>query len=127
MSDQLYLSFILAFLVDIFPVLIIVEENLVLFLPSCCVCVVQEKWHTLIAEHKTDVLEWVACVNKDKLVLCYLQDVKVSLLHKIGDHFLLNVKIPAVSRYFIAGLDFGGAFPVPLWMLLLNIFYVNNT
>ena len=39
--------------------------------------VLQEKWQTLVAESDRDVLEWACCVNKDKLVLCYLHDVKV--------------------------------------------------
>ncbi|XP_073812282.1 prolyl endopeptidase [Musca autumnalis] len=36
----------------------------------------QENWQTLIPEHATDVLDWVHCVNEDKLVLGYIQDVK---------------------------------------------------
>ena len=44
---------------------------------SCDFLVFQSDWVTLIAEHPADVLEWVACVNQDKLVLCYLHDVKV--------------------------------------------------
>jgi len=39
---------------------------------------VQGNWSTLIGEHQSDVLEWVACINMSQLVLCYLQDVKVS-------------------------------------------------
>ena len=37
----------------------------------------QEHWLPLVAEHEKDVLEWTACVNGDRLILCYLQDVKV--------------------------------------------------
>ena len=40
----------------------------------------KENWTTLIAEDSKDVLEWASCVNNDILVLCYLHDVKVSLV-----------------------------------------------
>ena len=39
----------------------------------------QEHWLPLVAEHEKDVLKWTACVNGDRLVLCYLQDVKVGV------------------------------------------------
>ncbi|XP_041479677.1 prolyl endopeptidase-like isoform X1 [Lytechinus variegatus] len=35
-----------------------------------------ENWEDLVCESETDVLEWAACVNQTKLVLCYLHDVK---------------------------------------------------
>jgi len=38
----------------------------------------QVNWQTLIAEDDHDVLEWAGCVNNNRLVLCYLHDVKVS-------------------------------------------------
>lgn len=35
-----------------------------------------EKWSTLVAEHEKDVLEWAGCVHGNRLVLCYIEDVK---------------------------------------------------
>ncbi|ESP02643.1 hypothetical protein LOTGIDRAFT_199566 [Lottia gigantea] len=37
------------------------------------------KWSTLVEEDEKSVLEWVGCVNQNKLVLCYLEDVKNKL------------------------------------------------
>jgi prolyl oligopeptidase len=35
-----------------------------------------ENWKDLVAEHPKDVLEWATSINQNRLVLCYLHDVK---------------------------------------------------
>lgn len=38
-----------------------------------------EKWSDLVAEHDKNVLEWTGCVHGNRLVLCYIEDVKNQL------------------------------------------------
>lgn len=34
-------------------------------------------WKTLLEQKENDVLDWVDCVAGDKLIVCYMHDVKV--------------------------------------------------
>ena len=36
-----------------------------------------EHWTTLVPEHSSDVLVWSIAAAGDKLILCYIRDVKV--------------------------------------------------
>nr|1O6F_A Chain A, Prolyl endopeptidase [Sus scrofa] len=52
----------------------------------------ESKWKVLVPEHEKDVLEWVACVRSNFLVLCYLHDVKNTLqLHDLATGALLKI------------------------------------
>jgi len=45
-----------------------------------------ENWTTLIEESNVDVIEWAKCVKNDKLVVCFLHDVKNQLfVHNLSD------------------------------------------
>ncbi|KAJ9587707.1 hypothetical protein L9F63_018858, partial [Diploptera punctata] len=55
-----------------------------------------EKWSTLIPEHEKDVLVWASAANNDKLVVCYIHDVKnVLQLHELSSgEFLKTFPLP---------------------------------
>ena len=44
---------------------------------------------TLIAEHNRNVIEWAKCVNENKLIVCYMEDVKN----------VMNVHVPVFINF----------------------------
>lgn len=39
----------------------------------------ESNWETLVAEHSLDVLDWAECIDNNKLMICYIHHVKVSI------------------------------------------------
>ena len=62
-----------------------------------------DQWTTLVAEDDKSVIQWAACVNNNKLVLCYLEDVKNRLyIHALGSgqrEATLPLDVGTVSGY----------------------------
>ncbi|XP_017099168.2 prolyl endopeptidase [Drosophila bipectinata] len=51
----------------------------------------EANWQTIIAENKSDVLDWVKCVDGDKLLVNYIRDVKSVLqVNSLNDGKLLR-------------------------------------
>lgn len=57
----------------------------------------EEHWTTLLAEDEKDVLDWAHCVDKNKLIVGYLHDVKVFLLRSIYPVLILKIQISMFS------------------------------
>lgn len=53
-----------------------------------------ENWVTLVEEHPRNVLDWVQCINKNKMALCYLEDVKSVLQIHSLDKGSFEFKFP---------------------------------
>lgn len=60
---------------------------------------------SLVPEHEKNVLEWSTCVNENKLVLCYMKDVKNVLdIHDLTTgKFLYNLKLDIGSVIGFSG------------------------
>ena len=60
---------------------------------------------TLIEEHSKNVLEWAKCVNKDKLIICYMEDVKnVMNVHDLDSgEFSYNIPLDIGSIVGLSG------------------------
>ena len=52
----------------------------------------EDDWIELVPEHSHNVLDWAYVVDKDKLILCYIEDVKVKILivNKQNKNFLIK-------------------------------------
>lgn len=63
----------------------------------------EEHWTTLLPEDEKDVLCWARCVDQNKLVVSYLQDVKVFFLLEKEIYFHdPNCQIPFDSIEYTA-------------------------
>ena len=61
--------------------------------------------NTLISEHNRNVIEWAKCVNENKLIVCYMEDVKnVMNVHDLqSGKFLYNIPLDIGSVISLSG------------------------
>ena len=89
---------------------------------------------TLIAECEDQVLEWAACVNEDKLIICYLKDVKNVLyvhdlstgdrLHQIPLEIGSVTGVSADKRYSEWFYTFNSTI-IPRYVILKSLIFVS--
>ena len=60
---------------------------------------------TLIGEHNKNVLEWAKCVNEDKLIICYMEDVKnvMNVYDLESGQFSFNISLDIGSVIGLSG------------------------
>lgn len=64
----------------------------------------QEEWKEVIAESEKDVLNFIYCLNENKLVACYMRDVaQILLVFDLEGRLLSEIALPTLGS--IGGLS----------------------